>query len=95
MCAILHYINNLTSAQTTEFTNTYTSSSNYVAILEVFNVKWCFSAICSIIKNMLMRFLGDFVNFTSANFDFLSDLHDCKQCPGGENWLFTPLSRGL
>jgi len=42
-----------------------------------------------------MRFFGDFVNFTSANFDFLSDLHDCKQRPGGENWLFTPLSRGL
>ena len=32
-----------------------------------------------------MRFFGDFVNFTSANFDFLSDLHDCKQHPGGEN----------
>ena len=94
MCFLFNF-NYLALVKIIEFTNTYAYIQNNTLILEIFDVKYYFSVICSITKNMLMCFLGDFVNFTSANFYFLSDPHDCKQCPGGENWQFTPPPRHL
>ena len=69
----------------TEFTNVYACLTNTLSILKVFVIKYCFSVICSFYKNLLMRFFHGFVNFTCANFDFLSREHDCKQDPPGEN----------
>lgn len=67
----------------------------YIAIL-YFLVIICYDSVnCSICKQMLIKNFGLFVNFTGANFHFLSGQHNCKPDPGARNCSFASPPRYL
>ena len=58
----------------THLTDNRRGGALFIAVLQLFGLFRCFSVCCSIVKQMLMQFFGDFVNFTGAN------SHFCRPC---------------